>query len=799
MATLLGSLLVSLGLDSAQFKSGMSEAERSVVSLQRKFQRVGQSMSNIGQKMSLGVTLPVAAFSGAAIKAASDAEEMQSAFNVVFGDMAADVTEWAKITGDAMGRSTQEIQRGALAFQELFGKSLDPEQAVKMSKEFAVLTQDLASFKNLSNEVAQQKLFSGLVGEAEPLRSVGVFLSEAAVQAKAAELGIKGANGALTDQQKIVVRAAIIQEQLADAQGDVVRTAGSTANQFKAVQAQFEELSVTVGQKLLPIANKLLTVFNRVLTFFTNLPDGVQTAIIAFAGIAAIIGPVLFGLGQLVSFFGPMVAALMGGGVAAGGFGAALAGIGAAIAPLLPIIAAVAAAGALIYANWGKISPVLSELWNTLTATLGPSLREMVSVVMDLFRELWDGPLGEGIRKAASLLFDFQIAYAKVFGNALITVLRVALKILTDFFRNIADGVRLVSALFRGDFRSAFEAAGRIVDRMFGGLPSYVIGQIRKMVQGVREWVVNKLGAIWQSVVGKIETVKKAFFNLYDAVVGHSYVPDMVDGIAEQMRRLDTVMVQQADKATEATAEKFRNLRDLMDRLFPESRDAVNYTNDKALLQQAMADGQLTALQGLSAQQRLFEDFNPEPMREVRTLAGDIAGLFDSLANSGAMAFDKIGQAAEGAGKKLSEQSLRFKEFGQQAFGSLMYQVEGFLMGAQSALDVVRNLVSELASMAFRQFVVGPLGGALGIPGFAKGTNFAPGGLAIVGEKGPELVNLPRGSQVVPNHELKGMGGGNSYSPTFNFPGVTNAREAREAAGQAARRFRQSLNGPVNY
>lgn len=45
-----------------------------------------------------------------------------------------------------------------------------------------------------------------------------------------------------------------------------------------------------------------------------------------------------------------------------------------------------------------------------------------------------------------------------------------------------------------------------------------------------------------------------------------------------------------------------------------------------------------------------------------------------------------------------------------------------------------------------------------GFPGFANGTNFAPGGMAWVGERGPELVNLPRGSQVIPNHELGGGG-----------------------------------------
>jgi hypothetical protein len=48
-------------------------------------------------------------------------------------------------------------------------------------------------------------------------------------------------------------------------------------------------------------------------------------------------------------------------------------------------------------------------------------------------------------------------------------------------------------------------------------------------------------------------------------------------------------------------------------------------------------------------------------------------------------------------------------------------------------------------------------------PKFANGTNFAPGGLSLVGERGPELVNLPRGSQVIPNHELGG-GGGTSVS-----------------------------------
>jgi hypothetical protein len=43
---------------------------------------------------------------------------------------------------------------------------------------------------------------------------------------------------------------------------------------------------------------------------------------------------------------------------------------------------------------------------------------------------------------------------------------------------------------------------------------------------------------------------------------------------------------------------------------------------------------------------------------------------------------------------------------------------------------------------------------ALGVPGFASGTSYAPSGLAVVGERGPELVKLPQGAQVYPSHQL---------------------------------------------
>jgi hypothetical protein len=91
------------------------------------------------------------------------------------------------------------------------------------------------------------------------------------------------------------------------------------------------------------------------------------------------------------------------------------------------------------------------------------------------------------------------------------------------------------------------------------------------------------------------------------------------------------------------------------------------------------------------------------------------------------------------------------------AFDGLTRNLEGAILGFQSLEDAAENFAKQLLSMALQAFVFKPLGMALGIPGFANGTDYAPGGLALVGEEGPELVNLPRGSQVIPNDRLRMM------------------------------------------
>jgi len=79
---------------------------------------------------------------------------------------------------------------------------------------------------------------------------------------------------------------------------------------------------------------------------------------------------------------------------------------------------------------------------------------------------------------------------------------------------------------------------------------------------------------------------------------------------------------------------------------------------------------------------------------------------------------------------------------------------------------------------------------AAGTSTFASGTSFAPGGWAMVGERGPEIVNLPRGAQVIPNHELvvrrEARSGTTVVQQITVMPGATRQSGAQQA-NQAAR------------
>ena len=216
----------------------------------------------------IGVSAAFAAIAGArafigfaneSIQAASAMAESTSKANVVFGDFFADIDAFASTAPQALGLANQQALEFTATFGNLFtALGLSQQAAAELSPEIVQLGADLASFNNLDVADALEKLRSGLVGEIEPLRSLGVSFNAADVEAKAFELGLVGVNGAIDEAAKVQARYALIMEQTTNAQGDFARTADGIANRQRTLSAEFQNLQVAIGEALLPAFEALV-------------------------------------------------------------------------------------------------------------------------------------------------------------------------------------------------------------------------------------------------------------------------------------------------------------------------------------------------------------------------------------------------------------------------------------------------------------------------------------------------------------------------------------------------------------
>jgi phage-related tail protein len=140
--------------------------------------------------------------------------------------------------------------------------------------------------------------------------------------------------------------------------------------------------------------------------------------------------------------------------------------------------------------------------------------------------------------------------------------------------------------------------------------------------------------------------------------------------------------------------------------------------------------------------------------REETDGAADAAGRFNT-------ALGNLGEGGAGGVNNAKDAVSELAKGLQSVKSSAKSAFAGMVTGAKSFKDALADVASSLATMFANQAFESLFGSLFpAIPGFANGTFSAPGGLAMVGERGPELVNLPRGAQVSTAQQTKGMFGG---------------------------------------
>lgn len=521
-----GALWVRLGLKVDEFNKGLAQAESKLAETEKRFesfQKVGDRLIGIGQSMLIGVTLPIVAAGAAIIKFGADATESENLFAVSMGKMADAAREWSRQLSDALGLNEYELRRNVGLFNTMFiSMGFGTQAAYQMSTGLTQLAYDMASFYNLRPEEAFEKLRAGIMGETEPLKAIGIALTETTVQAYAYKHGIAKVGEELTEQQKIAARFGFILEATSQAQGDMARTGDEVANQARRAGAGIKELSVDLYKHLEPSIKRVLGLTNGWIDRFKNLSPKTQRVLLITAGLAATLGPLTLAIGVLIKSVQTWAIAIKGVTLAMNVLRVAILTnpIGLLITAIVAVGAAIAALVVAWKRDWGGI-------------------REKTRAVVGVIVSYWN-----------SMVLHIATAF-----NALKTKV-------WEIIARILDAVAPLAKILPGTLENAFEKARAAVHR-----------KTEDVKLNLKEWQAATAEAS-EKAGAAIGNLKKAFSSWETPKVKASgkEVADAADKAAMSYQALDNALVPVGDRL-DKTSEKVRKAAE-------DTREAWERTTD---------------------------------------------------------------------------------------------------------------------------------------------------------------------------------------------------------------------------
>jgi hypothetical protein len=269
-ATTVDTLLVRVEADLRDVRRELKNLETTT---SRSAQRMSKAMSGFGKIIGpvLGTITVLAAGKAtlSIIKFGSSIEEMQAKSSVVFGQFAGEVRSQLAEFGEEVGRSRFELEGMAASIQDTFvPMGFARGEAAQLSVQLTKLATDVASFNNASDTETMAAFQSALVGNHETVRRFGVVITEATIKQELLRMGITKSAKEITNAEKVQARLNLLLAGTTDAQGDAARTAGSFANQTRALQAALGNLGAEIAQELLPPATAIVSAFREATVAF---------------------------------------------------------------------------------------------------------------------------------------------------------------------------------------------------------------------------------------------------------------------------------------------------------------------------------------------------------------------------------------------------------------------------------------------------------------------------------------------------------------------------------------------------
>jgi hypothetical protein len=303
---------------------------------------------------------------------------------------------------------------------------------------------------------------------------------------------------------------------------------------------------------------------------------------------------------------------------------------------------------------------------------------------------------------------------------------------------------KLILGELNKEFGGSAEAAGKtfggqisVLKETFNNLAGEAVGHLIPTLQGLLNVIIRHLPVVEQfagSITGRVSPVLHELW----AFIKANVIP-IVDDLRQIFQSAVTRIVGVLEQNKPALTEIWRNITTLL-KSIANVLEATVIPILRFALTEVLPKAIAIALPVLA---KLTESFRI--VAAITNAAADAAdavkGGLGAIASFVSGAWGKVESALA---RPIRVVSGVFSGFAQilQDIWNLLGSLAGAADRAASAIDKVSSIAGKIKGIASH------------IPGFAEGVTNYGGGLAIVGERGPELVNLPRGSDVIPNHRL---------------------------------------------
>lgn len=785
MATgLIGALRVTLGIDASEFVAGTKKAQAEMRSFQREFERTGKKWQSLGKDMTQWVTLPILAAGAGVMKLAGDFETAMIQVGISTGATNEELARMSELAKEIGGRTIFSAKEAAEGM-DMLAKAGIETTAILGGAADAVT--DLAAAAGSGLEPAAAAISDAMIQfglTAEQLPNVvnritgAVNMSKLSFQdftmAAGMAGGVAGSAGISFDDFTTALAGTSAMFSSGSDAGTsfktfLMRLVPDTKKAREAMEA-FGFSAYDANGKLLPLRD----IAEQLQTKFSGMSEmeraGLFKAMFGQDAIRSAIGLMKLG-GEGIDELNAKIAAVDASAQAEArmqGFNASMEKFQGAIENLAIAIGDSGMLESLTglvegladFIDWlSKASPETLK-WTTIILGLAAALGPVVLVV---------GTLVRGIGMALPIIKGISAAF-----GILTTALGYLMPVIAGIARVLIGGL-LAHPVLAG--------AALLITGIYLAWKHWdkIVPIVRNMVTGIKNWLGTQLQQVFDGVRQKVDAVKSWFAGLYDAVVGNSYIPDMVEGIRIEMDKLDEVMVQPAKKAAEAAAQAFADMKSkvggILERLFPEEAKFNTFLEELAVLEKGMKALGFTAEQTAEAVKRLRAQWMegmaggttaPRPTNNDDALGGigpahdvtgpgDVENIYDEANKTN----DEILKDTK---KTTSEMAVAWAEMARDAVSSLRNMVSAFkggdiLGGITQLLDIISQVAGLLG---------GSLGGATAVfnraptPVMSEGgaIGMATGGTMKVGGVGGvdsqlirmratpgELIDVRRGDQ----------------------------------------------------